>query len=145
MHSLGLKLAQGLYLTETFYRDMNDGTRTFTRRFNERYKKSPPTMVMAGVYSSTLHYLKAPKALGGNPHDGAIVVAKMKELSTEDPLFGKGRIRGDGQKIHPAYLFRVKTPSESKYAWDHYKLIETAPADDAFIPLEMSNCPLLKH
>jgi branched-chain amino acid transport system substrate-binding protein len=145
VHSLGLKLAQGLYLTETFYWDMNDDTRAFTKRFNERYKKSPPTMVMAGVYSSTLHYLKALKALGGNPHDGARVVAKMKELPTEDPLFGKGRIRDDGQKIHPAYLFRVKTPSESKYPWDYYKLIETVPADDAFVPLDKSVCPLVKH
>jgi branched-chain amino acid transport system substrate-binding protein len=145
VHSLGLKLAQGLYLTETFYCDMNDEPRAFTKRFNERYKKSPPTMVMAGVYSSTLHYLKALKALGGNPHDGARVVAKMKELPTDDPLFGQGRIRGDGQKIHPAYLFRVKTPSESMYPWDYYKLIETVPADDAFIPLEMSDCPLVKH
>ena len=145
VHSLGLKLAQGLYLTETFYWDMNDVTRAFTKRFNERYQKSPPTMVMAGVYSSTLHYLKALKALGGNPHAGAKVVAKMKELPTDDPLFGKGRIRVDGQKIHPAYLFRVKSPSESKYPWDYYKLVETVPADEAFIPLDKSDCPLVKH
>nr|WP_244549951.1 ABC transporter substrate-binding protein [Bradyrhizobium erythrophlei] len=145
VHSLGLKLAQGLYLTETFYWDMNDETRTFTKRFNERYKKSPPTMVMAGVYSSTLHYLKALKTLGGNPHDGAKVVARMKELPTEDPLFGKGRIREDGQKLHPAYLFKVKTPSELKYPWDYYKLVDTVPAEDAFIPLELSDCPLAKN
>ena len=144
VHSLGLKLAQGLYLTETFYWDMKDETRAFTKRSNERYKKSPPTMVMAGVYSSTLHYLKALKALGGNPHDGARVVAKMKELPTEDPLF-EGRIRIDGQKIHPSYLFKVKAPSQSKYPWDYYKLVEAVPADEAFIPLEMSNCPLVKH
>jgi branched-chain amino acid transport system substrate-binding protein len=145
VHWLGLKLAQGLYHTETFYWDMNDETRAFTKRFNERYKKSPPTMVMAGVYSSTLHYLKALKALGVNSHDGARVVAKMEELPTEDPLFGKGRIRIDGQKIHPAYLFKVKALSESKYPWDYYKLVETVPADEAFIPLGLSNCPLVKH
>jgi branched-chain amino acid transport system substrate-binding protein len=145
VHSLGLDFAQGLYLTETFYWDMNDDTREFTKRFNERYKKSPPTMVMAGIYSSTLHYLKALRALGGNPHDGAKVVAKMKELPTDDPLFGKGRIRADGQKIHPAYLFKVKAPSESKYPWDYYKLIATVPAEEAFVPLEKSTCPLVKN
>jgi branched-chain amino acid transport system substrate-binding protein len=111
-----------------FYWDMNDQTRAFTKRFNERYKKSPPTMVMAGVYSSTLHYLKALEALGGNPHDGAKVVAKMKEMPTDDPLFGKGSIQPNGRKIHPAYLFEVKKPEESKYPWDYYKLVATIPA-----------------
>src|SRR5258705_9598647 len=105
VNALGLNVAQGLNFTETFYWDMNDKTRAFTKRFNERFKKNPPTMVQAGVYSSLIHYFKALEALGGNPHDGRAVVAKMKEMPTDDPLFGKGSIRADGRKIHPAYLF----------------------------------------
>ncbi len=144
VHSLGLNVAQGLNLTETFYWDMNDQTRAFSKRFQERFKKNPPTMVQAGVYSSLIHYFKALDALGGNPHDGRAVVAKMKELPTDDPLFGKGSIRADGRKIHPAYLFEVKSPAESKYPWDYYKLVATIPADEAFLPLEKSVCPLVK-
>jgi branched-chain amino acid transport system substrate-binding protein len=144
VNALGLNVAQGLNFTETFYWDMNDQTRAFTKRFNERFKKNPPTMVQAGVYSSLIHYFKALEALGGNPHDGRAVVAKMKELPTDDPLFGKGSIRADGRKIHPAYLFEVKKPSESKYPWDYYKLIATIPADEAWLPLEKSACPLVK-
>ena len=144
INSMGLNVAQGLSFTESFYWDMNDGTRAFTKRFMERFKKNPPTMVQAGVYSSLIHYFKALEALGGNPHDGAKVVAKMKELPTDDPLFGKGSVRADGRKIHPAYLFEVKKPSESKYPWDYYKLIATIPADEAWIPLEKSACPLVK-
>ncbi|MCW2194960.1 ABC-type branched-subunit amino acid transport system substrate-binding protein [Bradyrhizobium elkanii] len=114
INALGLNVAQGLNFTETFYWDLNDQTRAFTKRFMERFKKNPPTMVQAGVYSSLIHYFKALEALGGNPHDGRAVVAKMKELPTDDPLFGKGSIRVDGRKIHPAYLFEVKKPSDSK-------------------------------
>ena len=144
IHALGLQTAQGLNFTESFYWDMNDGTRAFTKRFREKYKKQPPTMVQAGVYSSLIHYFKALEALGGNPHDGAKVVAKMKELPTDDPLFGKGMVRADGRKIHPAYLFEVKKPEESKYPWDYYKLVATISPDDAAKPLESSDCPLLK-
>jgi branched-chain amino acid transport system substrate-binding protein len=144
VHSLGLNVAQGLNLTESFYWDMNDQTRAFSKRFMQRFPKNPPTMVQAGVYSSLIHYFKALEALGGNPHDGRVVVAKMKELPTDDPLFGKGSIRADGRKIHPAYLFEVKQPSESKYPWDYYKLVATIPADEAFLPLEKSVCPLVK-
>jgi branched-chain amino acid transport system substrate-binding protein len=144
VNSVGLNVAQGLNFTETFYWDMNDQTRAFTKRFNERFKKNPPTMVQAGVYSSLIHYFKALEALGGNPHDGRAVVAKMKELPTDDLLFGKGSIRADGRKIHPAYLFEVKKPSESKYPWDYYKLVATIPADEAWLPLEKSVCPLVK-
>ena len=144
INSMGLNVAQGLSFTESFYWDMNDGTRAFTKRFMERFKKNPPTMVQAGVYSSLIHYFKALEALGGNPDDGAKVVAKMKEMPTDDPLFGKGSVRADGRKIHPAYLFEVKKPSESKYPWDYYKLIATIPADEAWIPLEKSACPLVK-
>jgi branched-chain amino acid transport system substrate-binding protein len=145
INALGLDIAQGLTFTETFYWDMNDGTRAFSKRFSERMKThAEPTMVQAGDYASTLHYLKALEAMGGNPHDGAKVVAKMKEMPTDDPLFGKGTIRIDGRKIHPAYLFEVKKPSESKYPWDYYKLLATIPADEAFRPLAQSECPLVK-
>ncbi|MCP1852718.1 branched-chain amino acid transport system substrate-binding protein [Bradyrhizobium sp. USDA 4541] len=144
INALGLNVAQGLNFTETFYWDMNDQTRAFSKRFIERFKKNPPTMVQAGVYSSLIHYFKALEALGGNPHDGRAVVAKMKEMPTDDPLFGKGSIRVDGRKIHPAYLFEVKKPSDSKYPWDYYKLVATIPADEAFLPLEKSVCPLVK-
>jgi branched-chain amino acid transport system substrate-binding protein len=143
--SIGLDLAQGLSFTETFYWDMNDGTREFSKRFSARSKgAAPPTMVQAGVYSGTLHYLKSLEAMGGNPHDGAKVVAKMKEMPTDDALFGKGSIQPNGRKIHPAYLFEVKKPSESKTPWDYYKLVATIPADQAFTPLDKSTCPLLK-
>ena len=145
VNALGLKVAQGLQFTETFYWDMNDGTRAFSKRFVERMKNhAEPTMVQAGVYASLIHYFKALEALGGNPHDGAKVVAKMKEMPTDDPLFGKGMIRIDGRTIHPAYLFQVKSPAESKYPWDYYKLIATIPAEEAFRPLAESQCPLVK-
>ena len=145
VHAMGLKTAQGLNFTETFYWDMNDGTRAFAKRFQERIKnRNMPTMVQAGVYASLLHYFKALEALGGNPHDGAKVVAKMKEMPTDDPLFGKGSIEPNGRTIHPAYLFEVKSPAESKGPWDYYKLVSTIPADEAFTPLAKSTCPLLK-
>ena len=145
VHSLGLKVAQGLSFTETFYWDLNDGTRAFSKRFSERMKnKAMPSMVQAGVYSGLIHYFKTLEAMSGNPHDGVKVVAKMKELPTDDGLFGKGTIRADGRKIHPAYLFEVKKPAESKGPWDYYKLIGTTPGDQAFRPLSESACPLVK-
>jgi branched-chain amino acid transport system substrate-binding protein len=145
VHSLGLKVAQGLNFTETFYWDLNDGTRAFGKRFSERMKnKAQPSMVQAGVYSGLIHYFKALDAMGGNPHDGVKVVAKMKEMPTDDPLFGKGTIRADGRKLHPAYLFEVKKPEESKGPWDYYKLVGTTPGDQAFRPLSESACPLVK-
>jgi branched-chain amino acid transport system substrate-binding protein len=145
VHSLGLKVAQGLNFTETFYWDLNDGTRAFGKRFSERMKnKAQPSMVQAGVYSGLIHYFKTLEAMGDNPHDGGKVVAKMKELPTDDALFGKGSIRADGRKIHPAYLFEVKKPEESKGPWDYYKLVGTTPADQAFRPLSESACALVK-
>jgi branched-chain amino acid transport system substrate-binding protein len=145
VHSLGLKTAQGLTFTESFYWDMNDATRAWSKRFAEKATNhAMPSMNQAGSYTGILHYLKALEALGGNPHDGAKVVAKMKEMPTDDPLFGKGYIREDGRKIHPAYVFQVKTPAESKYPWDYYKLIATIPAEEAFRPLAQSECPLVK-
>jgi len=145
VHALGLKVAQGLNFTETFYWDMNDGTRAFSKRFSERMKnKAEPSMVQAGVYSGLIHYFKALEATGGNPHDGIKMVDKMKSMPTDDPLFGKGTIRADGRKIHPAYLFEVKKPEESKGPWDYYKLIGTTPGEQAFRPLSESACPLVK-
>jgi branched-chain amino acid transport system substrate-binding protein len=145
VHSLGLKTAQGLTFTESFYWDMNDQTRAWSKRFAALANKNAmPSMTQAGNYAVVLHYLKAMEALGGNPHDGAKVVAKMKELPTDDPLFGKGPLRADGRRIIPAYLFEVKKPEESKYPWDYYKLIATIPAEDAAKPLEASDCPLVK-
>ena len=145
VHALGLQTAKGLNLTTTFYWDANDGTRAFSKRFQARTKNhTMPTMVHAGVYSSLMHYFKALEALGGNPHDGAKVVAKMKEMPTDDALFGKGSIEPNGRTIHPAYLYEVKAPSESKGPWDYYKLVATIPANEAFTPLDKSPCPLLK-
>ncbi|HEY0235943.1 MAG TPA: ABC transporter substrate-binding protein [Afipia sp.] len=145
VHSLGLNTAQGLNFTETFYWDLNDGTRAFSKRFSERSKnKAVPSMVHAGVYSGVSHYLKVLAAANGNSHDGAKIVEAMKALPTDDPLFGKGSIQPNGRKIHPAYLFEVKKPSESKGPWDYYNLVSTIPADQAFTPLDKSTCPLLK-
>ena len=143
--AIGLETAQGLNFTETFYWDLNDQTRAFSKKFAARMKNSaPPTMVQAGVYSGLLHYFKALDALGGNPHDGVKVVEKMKSMPTDDPLFGKGEIQPNGRTIHSAYLFEVKKPSESKGPWDFYKLIGTVPGDQAFTPLAESKCPMLK-
>ena len=145
VHSLGLKTAQGLTFTESFYWDMNDQTRAWSKRFVALSPKGMmPSMTVAGNYAAVLHYLKAMEALGGNPHDGAKVVAKMKELPTDDPLFGKGPLRADGRRVIPAYLFEVKKPEESKYPWDYYKQIATIAPEDAAKPLEASDCPLIK-
>src|SRR6202521_2953891 len=145
VHALGLKTAQGLTFTESFYWDMNDQTRAWSKRFAEKASKhAMPSMTQAGNYAAVLHYLKALEALGGNPHDGAKVVAKMKELPTDDPLFGKGPLRVDGRRIIPAYLFEVKKPEESKYPWDYYKTIATISPEDAAKPLSESECPLVK-
>ena len=145
VHSLGLNVAQGLNFTETFYWDMNDGTRAFSKRFADKMKNNAkPTMVQAGVYSGLIHYFKALEAMGGNPHDGIKVVEKMKSMPTDDALFGKGSIQVTGRKLTPAFLFEVKKPSESKGPWDYYKLIGTTPADQAFRPLAESTCPLIK-
>jgi branched-chain amino acid transport system substrate-binding protein len=143
--AIGLETAQGLSFTETFYWDMNDETRAFSKKFAARMKNgAPPTMVHAGVYAGLMHYFKALEALGGNPHDGIKVVDKMKSMPTDDPLFGKGAIQANGRTIHSAYLFEVKKPSESKAPWDFYKLVGTVPGDQAFTPLDKSTCALLK-
>ena len=144
VQALGLKTAQGLILTETFYWDMNDGTRAWTKRWQAERPGKFPAMTVAGVYAETLHYLKAVAALK-SATDGKAVVAKMKDMSTDDPLFGKGYIRADGRKIHPAYLFEVKKPEESKYDGDVYKLRATAAAEEAFRPLKDGGCPMVTN
>ncbi len=142
IHGLGLDKAQGLIFTETFYWDQNEQSRAFAKRFAALNKNIHPTMIHAGVYSGVLHYLKAIEALKDD--DGSKVIAKMKETPTDDPLFGKGTIRADGRKIHPAYLFEVKKPAESKGPWDYYKTRATIPAEQAFRPMDQGDCPLVK-
>jgi branched-chain amino acid transport system substrate-binding protein len=143
--ALGLDVAQGLSLTETFYWDLNEHTRAFSARFAKRMKNGAvPSMPQAGTYSGTLHYLKAAEGLGGSVSDGAKVVAEMKVLPKDDPLFGKGEVRVDGRAIHPVYLFQVKTPAESKGPWDLYKLVETIPGSEGFRPLSEGGCALVK-
>jgi branched-chain amino acid transport system substrate-binding protein len=146
VHSLGLEAAQGLTVTNSFYWDLNDGTRAFSNRVAPKIPGKRPTMVQAGTYAGTLHYLKVAAAMGVDAakKSGAETVARMKATPTEDDAFGKGIIRADGLKIHPSYLCQVKTPAESKGPWDYYKVIATTPADEAFRPLSESDCPLVK-
>jgi branched-chain amino acid transport system substrate-binding protein len=142
VNTLGLKAAQGLVLTEAWYWDMNDANREWTKRWQVMRPGKFPTMSQAGTYPAVLHYLKAVAALKSDA-DGRAVVTKMKEMPTDDPLFGKGYIRADGRKIHPAYLFEVKKPEESKYPGDNYKLLATIPADEAFRPMKDGQCPMV--
>src|SRR5258706_17765 len=142
VHGLGLDKAQGLIFTESWYWDLNDQTRAWTKRFVAQNGGKYPTMVQAGVYSAVLHYLKAVAALKSD--DGTKVIAKMKEMPTDDILFGKGTVRADGRKIHPAYLVEVKKPSESKGPYDYYTVRATIPANEAFRPMESGDCPLVK-
>jgi branched-chain amino acid transport system substrate-binding protein len=141
VHALGLETAKGLVLTEAFYWDLNDATREWSKRFAERHNGAMPTMVHAGVYASVLHYLKAVEAAGSK--ESKAVMAKMKEMPSDDPLFGQGKVREDGRHIHPMYLLQVKAPDESKAPWDYYKVLATIPADKAFRPLEEGKCPLV--
>ncbi len=140
--ALGLPTAQGLTLTETWYWDMNDANRAWTKRWQAERPGKFPTMVQAGVYSGVTHYLKSVAALK-SAADGKAVVAQMKKTPTDDALFGKGEIRADGRKIHPAYLVEVKSPAESKHPGDFYKVQATIPANEAFRPLKDGGCPLV--
>jgi len=145
VHSLGLKTANGLNFTVSFYWDLNDKTRAWSKRFSERASKNArPSMNQAGVYAAVRHYLKVLEAMGGNPHDGVKVVAKMKETVAEDDLFGKSEIRADGRRMVPAYLFEVKKPEESKAPWDYFKLVSKLDPKDVAVPLDKNPCPLLK-
>jgi branched-chain amino acid transport system substrate-binding protein len=142
IHALGLKTAQGLIFTDPWYWDQNDTNRAFAREYITALGRMPGYTVV-GVYSAVIHYLRAVEALGSHA-DGKAVIAKMKELPTEDRLMGKGYVRIDGRKIHPMYLFEVKKPEESKASWDYYKQLATIPAEEAWRPLDQSECALVK-
>ena len=146
VHALGLEVAQGLVLTETFYWDLNDRTRAFTRRVLPETAGQYPNQEQAGDYAATLHYLKTAAAMGPGraKRSGRETVAAMKQMPTDDDCFGPGSIREDGRALHPAYLFQVKTPAESNSAWDCYKLLATTPADRAFRPLADGKCPFVR-
>jgi len=141
IHSMGLPVAQGMLLTEAFYWDSNEETRKWSRRFFEQHKRMP-NMAQAGVYSGITHYLKAVAATGTD--DTTTVMAKMKATPVNDFITKNGKIREDGRLIRDMYVYEVKKPSESNYPWDYYKLKATIPAEQAFIPLSKSVCPLVK-
>jgi branched-chain amino acid transport system substrate-binding protein len=141
--AIGLEKAQGLTALNAWYWDASDQNRAWSKRYQDRHpKKMMPNHMQAGVYSAVLHYLKAVDKVG-SPADGRAVVAAMKAMPTDDPLFGKGTIRADGRQIHPMYLLQVKTPAESKSEWDVFKVVGTIPADKAFRPLNDGGCPLV--
>ncbi|VVE54741.1 ABC transporter permease [Pandoraea iniqua] len=142
VHALGLNTAQGLMFTDGFYWDFDDASRTWSARFQKKYKDLKPTMVQAGVYSSVLHYLRAVAAT--KSVDAKVVAQKMREMPIRDPIMHNASIRPDGRVIHDMYLFRVKAPSESKGPWDYYSTVATVPATEAFQPLSKSTCPLVK-
>jgi branched-chain amino acid transport system substrate-binding protein len=143
--ALGLQTAQGLQAINAWYWDLNDGTREWSKRYQARHpKKMMPNHMQAGVYSATLHYLKAVEKTG-SPANGTAVVDAMKSTPTDDVLYGKGTIRADGRKIHPLYLLQVKAPAESKSDWDVFKIVDTIPADKAFRPLNEGGCPMVKN
>jgi branched-chain amino acid transport system substrate-binding protein len=142
-HAIGPQVAQGTLVSDVFYWDRNQECRDFAHRFGAHLPGHRPTQFQAGAYSATIHYLKAVAALGGDSANGHAVVAKMKEIPTEDPLFGKGSIRTDGLKMHPVYVFQIKTPAESTGEWDLYKQIDTIPADKAWRPMDEEGCPLV--
>ena len=146
VHAVGLDIAQGLLMTETFYWDLNDRTRAFMARIKDKTPNQWPNMVQAGDYASTLHYLKAvaDMGVGAAKADGRAVVARMKAMPTDDDAFGQGTIRPDGRKIHPSYLLQAKTPAESRGGWDGLKLVATTPADQAFKPMSEGGCAFLK-
>lgn len=145
IHALGLQTAQGLVLTESFYWDLNDRTRAFTSRVLPKTGGMHPAMSHAGCYGGTVHYLKAVADVGvaEAKRSGAAVVSRMKVMPTDDDAFGAGRIREDGRKLHPSFLFEVKKPEESRGGWDYYKLLATTPADQAFRPVDKGGCKLI--
>jgi branched-chain amino acid transport system substrate-binding protein len=142
VHSLGLPTAQGLTFVTPFYWDLNNETRLWSRRFFER-RKVMPTMTHASVYSAIVHYLKAIEAAGTD--EAKAVVAKMRELPVNDFYTNNGKVREDGRMVHDMYLVEVKTPAESHYPWDYYKILQTIPGDQVFRSLENSGCPLVKQ
>ncbi|MGP0061317.1 MAG: ABC transporter substrate-binding protein [Beijerinckiaceae bacterium] len=146
VHSIGLKAAQGLLMSETFYWDLNDATRAFSARYAPQVDGAMPCTIQVGCYSGVFHYLKAVAALGveAAKASGAATLTKMKEIPTDDIVFGKGRLREDGRKIHDVYLFEVKKPEESTRLWDYFRLVRTTPGEEAFRPLSAGQCPLVR-
>ena len=146
VHALGQEMSRGMVMTESFYWDLNDRTRAFMKRLLSQKPKHYPNMVQAGCYGVTLHYLKAVQKIGAAAAkaDGKAAVAAMKELPTDDDAFGQGRVRADGRKLHPSYLFEAKKPGENKGEWDLLKLVATTPADEAFRPESEGGCSLVK-
>jgi branched-chain amino acid transport system substrate-binding protein len=145
VHSIGLASAQGLIAADTFYWDQDDGTRAFTKRFQPQFRNLAPNHIHAGGYSAVLHYLKAAESLGvaQAKADGAATIRRMKEMPTEDPLFGRGQVRPDGRVIHASYLYQVKAPSEMRHPWDYYRRLRTVPAEQAFRPIKEGGCPMV--
>lgn len=146
VRSVGLDTAQGLVMSETYYWDLNDRTRAFMNRIKPKVSLWPNS-IQAGQYSSALHYFKAVADMGpaASKADGAATIARMKAMPTDDDCFGSGgKIREDGRKIHPCYLFEVKSPAESKHDWDLMKVVAVTPAEEAFRPLADGACPMLK-
>jgi len=146
LHALGLQAGQNLLLTESFYWDMDDGTRAFADRFARALPGHRPGMIHAGGYSAALHYLRAAASLGvGEARaDGAATIRRMKQMPTDDPLFGPGRVRADGRKLHPMHLFQVKTPAESRGPWDYFRLVRSIPAEGSFRPMAEGGCALVR-
>ncbi len=146
VHGLGPRTAQGLTCTETFYWDLNDRTRAFTRRVLPRTPNNYPNMIHAGCYSAALHFLKAAAEMGlpAAKASGTEVVNRMKAMPTEDDAFGRGTIRADGRRLVPSFLFEVKKPEESRGPWDYLKVVQTTPAEEAFRPLSEGGCPLVR-
>lgn len=146
IHELGLHYGQGILLSDPFYWDLNDQTRAFSKRFAPLMRGYMPASTQAGVYSAVLHYLKAVSALGVDAAraSGRAAIARMKQIPTDDPVFGQGRVREDGRKLHPMYLFEVKSAGESRYPWDYYRLVRTTPAEQAFRPMQEGGCPMIR-
>ena len=142
VHALGLNTAQGLYLSEGWYWDLNDENRAFAKRFEARNNGKKPNMNQVGVYSSTSHYLKAVQAAGTD--DTAAVIKKMQDTPINDVFAKNGKLRPDGRMVHDMHLFMVKTPAESKGPWDYYKLMGTVKGEEAFQSIEKSQCPQFK-
>lgn len=146
IRGIGLEAAQGMLLSEVYYHDLNDRTRGLAQRILRRTPDNMPSQEHAGTYSCCIHYLKAVMEVGAAraKASGIEVINVMKRMPTDDDAFGPGRVREDGRKIHPAYLFEVKKPEESRGLWDFYKLRATVPAEEAFRPLSEGGCPLVR-
>jgi branched-chain amino acid transport system substrate-binding protein len=143
--SIGLSNSQGVVALNATYWDLNDATRAWSKRFQERHpRQNMPNDQQMGVYSAVMHYFKAVEKLNGEANDGAKVVAQMKEMPTDDPIFGKGMIRADGRKIHQNYILKTKSPDQSKGKWDYFEVIGTVPALESFRPMKDGNCPLVQ-